>query len=568
MSGQQRKQYPITLMPMGKTVEIDTGQTLLDGLREHVNIRADCGGKGFCGKCRVVIEVSDVPEPTEIEKQLIPENLIETGCRLACQVSVNNPMMIHIPEQSQDKGQVQGKTIHPGPYPVSSSERQMFSGPHKTEIGNLGLAVDIGTTTIAVYLCDLIRGTIVGSAAAVNPQRRFGEDVVNRIQAASDKEGLAHLSDLVRDAIGYLAKECLFQKVPAKSGKTLLDIEEVMVVGNTAMQHIFSGIDPSRLARTPFEPESYDAMQFSAKEFGFEFSDGCTIYVMPVISGFAGGDILSCALADGILDREETTLIVDVGTNGELILGNCNGLWATSCATGPAFEGAQISCGMRATLGAISACTYNGASDRFVVETIGGISNHPPLGICGSGVIDAVLALREARMVNDSGQLIDRTSGKGLSRVTIVNGYNGTSNAQDISNSSDMSNRSNMSDAIVYLTQQDVRQIQLAKAALATGIISLLEKSGVVKVDRTILTGAFGTAFNWKRAVGIGMLPDPSLLGDIMGQSNLAGQGAVMALLDSRQRAAAEEIGRRTNYLHLANEAEFIRRFVAQTRFP
>lgn len=595
--------FPITVMPENVTIEAEAGQTLMECLRDRVAIRADCGGKGVCGKCLVVVEVGNIPESmTAVERHQIPSNLMAAGCRMACQVTVDGPMQIRLPEIAVDKGHVGGKTVFAGPYAVDPSVRRLpvtrngDSGKgqalggwlsidgeptmvpercpavsllrslptetdqatlicrettarsaviqgHRSE--SLGLAVDIGTTTVAAYLCDLTRGEILASAATVNPQRRHGEDVVNRIQAAGTPGGLNSLHGLIIEAVRYLAGSCL-----SDAGKEAEDIDDVVVVGNTAMQHIFANIDPSPLGQTPFEPAAREAMVLGAEELDLSFSTGSAVFVTPVIAGFAGGDTVACALADRIHERDELTLIVDIGTNGELILGNKEGLWATSCATGPALEGAQIACGMRATEGAISACRYDAVLRGFRFETVGNGTKASPLGLCGSGVIDAVASARHAGMILPSGQLVRAGTSDGLERVDIIRA------------------EANPAGVAVYLSQRDIRQVQLAKAALATGIICLMEKAGIAQVDRTILTGAFGNAFDWRSAVAIGMLPDEAILGRIIPRTNLAGEGAVRALLDRHQRREAESICEQTQYLHLANEAGFTRRFVAQTLFP
>ncbi len=603
--------FPISLLPSGETISAEAGRTLLDSLGEKLPVRADCGGKGVCGKCKVFIEGSPAAIPlTDVERQQLSIGLINAGCRLACQVTVTEAMQIRLPNTALDKGHVGAKTVFSGPHKLAPSvwrrclvrhsksteknvpvNRSSASGWKEETIGvltsfsddhlesllrpvppeakevtaicrvapgksaivaghqptSLGLAVDIGTTTVAAYLCDLVNGQILSSAAVLNPQRRHGEDVISRVQAAGvSAQGLSSLQRLIVETLHYLSERCL-----KDAGKSAQDVDDMVVVGNTAMQHIFSGIDPSPLGRTPFEPAVREAVYLGAAQLGFPFSPETTIFVMPVIAGFAGGDTVACALSDRIRHRDEMTLIVDVGTNGELILGNRKGLWSTSCATGPAFEGAQIACGMRATEGAISACSFDPSTRRFIFQTIGnGPDTTSPLGFCGSGVIDAVLALRNVGMLLPSGQLVDGASADGLEKVVILPSSNNPAGVE------------------IYLSQRDIRQVQLAKAALATGIICLMEKAGVKQVDRTILTGAFGHAFNWRHAVAIGMLPDAATLGKIVTRNNLAGEGAVMALFDRHQRVEADEIRQQTEYLHLAEEPGFIRRFVAQTLFP
>jgi uncharacterized 2Fe-2S/4Fe-4S cluster protein (DUF4445 family) len=260
-------------------------------------------------------------------------------------------------------------------------------------------------------------------------------------------------------------------------------------------------------------------------------------------------------LANKPYRRDEMTLIVDLGTNGELVLGNKNGMWSTSCATGPALEGAQLSCGMRATLGAISACDIDPTTYKFSYKTIGG-DLEPPLGFCGSGILDLIAAMIKSGIVKSGGNFNKNgpgftTSEKdgGVARVVFI--------PED----------KNPARVEIFVSQHDIRQVQLAKAAVVTGIRELMNKVGIKKIDRTILTGAFGNAFNWRSAVTIGMLPELETLGEVISTDNLAGEGAVLALLDKDTRLEAEEIKSKTQYMNLAEQPGFMQKFVGNTGF-
>jgi uncharacterized 2Fe-2S/4Fe-4S cluster protein (DUF4445 family) len=266
-----------------------------------------------------------------------------------------------------------------------------------------------------------------------------------------------------------------------------------------------------------------------------------------VISGFLGGDILAAFLADQPLKRKETTLIIDIGTNGELILSNGKGIWATSCATGPALEGAQISCGMRAAPGAVNRVFFRPEADNPIVFKT--IENAKPMGICGSGIIDALAAMRKAGVTMENGTFNPQAPG------VVLNGKG-------------MGQKFILPDTDVHITLKDVRQVQLAKAALFVGIESLLKKAGVARVDHTILTGAFGAKFDWQNARDIGMLPHEILNGKVDSAQNLAGTGAVMALLDKRRRTQIESIALKVEFLDLACEPDFTIKFSNATRFP
>ena len=540
-------QMEITLLPEGKKIKVKAGRTLQENLAEHLPVRADCGGRGVCGKCRVIVETTDdLPELTDVEKEHLSPGLIASRYRLGCQVIVDRPLMVHLPDSGQDQGHVEAKKVFSGPYPVYPALERL---PGKK---SLGLAVDLGTTTIAVYLCDLVTGRILGSSATVNPQSRFGDDVISRIHlACKGTSSLKKLQRLAVNAISYLADICL---VEVKGYRE--DIDELVIAGNTTMEHILAGIDPSGLGRAPFEPAVRSEINLYAKDLGLNFKPGTRIVMLPVIDGFSGGDTVACVLSDKPHLREETTLIVDLGTNGELVLGSKKGLWSASCATGPALEGAQLSCGMRATIGAIRACSIDPASFQFSYVTIGRTETQPPLGFCGSGILDLVAELRMVGALKTGGNFEKEMS-------EVVPGRNGNLTKVVL-----IPKEENPARVEIYVTQQDIRQVQLAKAALAAGIQYLMKKIGIDRIDRTILTGTFGNSFNWKSAVAIGMLPGTEVLGEVISRDNLAGEGAVMALLDRNCRSEAETIGSQTRYLNLAEEPDFMTQFVDNTQFP
>ncbi|NLA75439.1 MAG: ATP-binding protein, partial [Deltaproteobacteria bacterium] len=311
----------------------------------------------------------------------------------------------------------------------------------------------------------------------------------------------------------------------------------------------------SRLGKTPFIPATLSEIKLTTDELGLKFRPETNLTILPIIAAFIGGDTLACVLADKPYHRDEITLIVDLGTNGEIVLGNKNGMWSTSCATGPALEGAQLSCGMRATLGAISECTIEPDTYAFNYKTIGDASE-PPLGFCGSGILDLVAEMIKAGMIKTGGNFDKNAPGYtvsekdgGAARIVLV--------PED----------KNPARVEIFVSQHDIRQVQLAKAAVITGIKELMRKANIKKIDRTILTGAFGNAFNWKSAVTIGMLPELEVLGEVISTDNLAGEGAVMSLLDKDTRIEAEEIKQKTEYMNLAEQPGFMQKFVENTGF-
>jgi uncharacterized 2Fe-2S/4Fe-4S cluster protein (DUF4445 family) len=282
----------------------------------------------------------------------------------------------------------------------------------------------------------------------------------------------------------------------------------------------FCGPSPYGLGVFPYFPLTLTPPVFSAGDLGLATDPAVPVFLMPVVSGFVGGDTMAAILADRPHERDDISLIVDIGTNGEVVLGNREGLWVTSCATGPALEGAQISCGMRAVSGAIHRAWPDEKRSRVAYEVLGNEGKNRPMGICGSGIIDAIAAMRQIGAILPNGRLDETFHGvasdeTGIGRYYTLADENQTATGSDIS-----------------VTLKDVRQIQLAKGALSTGIEFLMRKAGIGKIDRTVLTGAFGARFNWKNALAIGMLPPVVAQGEVIPKDNLAGVGVVMALLD------------------------------------
>ncbi len=537
--------HEITILPEGKKIKAEAGKTLMENLIDHIPLRAPCGGRGVCGKCRIIVETKDMPDLTDVEKDQLSPGLIASGFRLACQVPVDRPMAVRLSDAGQDRGHVEAKKVFSGPYAVNP----YISLPDDRL--SLGLAVDLGTTTIAGYLCDLKTGKILASSATINPQRRYGDDVISRINyAGKAKMNAKKLQGLALDAISYLADTCLTEIKASRD-----DIYGVTVAGNTTMEHILAGLDVGGLGRTPFTPATLSEINLKTEDLGLDFTPGTGFKILPIIAAFIGGDTLACVLADKPYKRDEMTLIVDLGTNGELVLGNRDGMWSTSCATGPALEGAQLSCGMRATLGAISACIIDKETCNFNYTTIGDNNQEPPLGFCGSGILDLVATMIRAGAVKKGGNFNRDFPGY------TADGDNGVAKMVLLPE------EKNSAHVEIFVSQHDIRQVQLAKAAVITGIRYLMDKVGINKIDRTILTGAFGNAFDWKSAVTIGMLPDVGTLGKVISRDNLAGEGAVMALLDKDTSKEAEEIKSKTRYMNLAEQPEFMERFVENTGF-
>lgn len=609
----------VRFKPLGTKTEVDCDTGLGEVAQQHnIPLRFDCGGMGLCGKCKVIAEPRrNCSELTEPELDVLTTEELQDHYRLACQVAIAGDLTVTIPEQLADSGEVRGKTLSRTQFPVNPSIERILlpksnrrsttvastddlitvvaqsvedlgKGPialsdletlrqlstatsddqdltlihhqHKGVTGvlpghhprSLGVAIDIGTTTLAAYLCDLKSGALLASAASVNPQRRYGEDVIRRISMADEEpSGLQKLHDLVINGINHLTARCLSQ-VEA----SLSDIDEFTLVGNTTMESILAKIHPHGLGVSPYLPVQRSGLSMRAVDIGLAGNPGTHVYLFPVISGFVGGDSIGAMIADRIHLRDEICLIVDIGTNGELLLGNRDRLWATSCATGPALEGAHISCGMRAVSGAICKVDLASPADSPTCQILAGDASLPPLGICGSGIIDAVAALRRCGILRSSGRFKEGMPGVfcdtgGIGREFVLVPAEKGGSGKNIS-----------------ITLNDVRQIQLAKAALAVGVEYLMRHAGVSRIDRTVLTGAFGAKFDWRNAVDIGMLPPAAVAGEVQAMENLAGVGAIIALLDQEKRTEAEMLSRRTRFVELAMEADFTMRFAEATAFP
>ncbi len=500
--------------PFGRRVTVPAGTTLFQAaLSKGILLRSDCGGKGLCGKCLVIVDHPDHLAPrTEQEKKLLKKR--DPDQRLACQARVlKGPLRVTVPENLVVGNEVFGKTGIQGNFRTNPAVRR-FAVPAETinaiddttvlsreekirravdarfsetiyftsrhplaqlsdpsvyahdltvvtrEEGRVmsitpglhpsgtGIAFDIGTTTIAAYMCDLKAGTILTAKAMVNPQRRYGEDVISRISAVNDHpDALTSQQQLAAGAMNHLIDACL-----EETGQSRHIIDRITVVGNPTMEHLIAGLAPHTLGTAPYLPVFQDAIEPVCKDLGLHAGDNVPVFIFPVISGFLGGDILAACLGDLSHTRKETTLIIDIGTNGELMLCKDGNIWATSCATGPALEGAQISSGMRAATGAVNRVWMeNGA---IVHDTI---NRAPAIGICGTGVIDILAAMRKTGTIREDGKFDPAKPGvtsddKGIGRAFTLPGTD------------------------VQFILKDVRQVQLAKAALSVGIRMILEK--------------------------------------------------------------------------------------------
>jgi uncharacterized 2Fe-2S/4Fe-4S cluster protein (DUF4445 family) len=428
-----------------------------------------------------------------------------------------------------------------------------------------GLAVDIGSTTIAAHLCDLTSGEIVASAGLMNPQIRFGEDLMSRVSYSMMNPGGDKLmTAAVREALNGLAVD-----VARAAGVTHEDILEATIVGNPIMHHLLLGIDPVELGGAPFALATDTSLTLRANVIDLKFHRNARVYVLPCIAGHVGADAAGMVLSERPDTGSEMTLLVDVGTNAEIVLGNKDRLVACSSPTGPAFEGAQISCGQRAAPGAIERVRIDPATlePRFKVIGSDLWSDDPGFeksiaglgitGVCGSGIIEVIAEMYLAGIINQDGVLDGRLAARSPRIVE-----NGRTFAYVLHRAVAGTNTVEMK-----ITQNDVRAIQLAKAALYAGIALLMDRLGIEQVDRIRLAGAFGSHIDVKYATILGMLPDCDL-SHVRSAGNAAGTGARIALLDATSRGVIEELVRRIEKVETAIEPRFQQHFVEAMAIP
>ena len=430
--------------------------------------------------------------------------------------------------------------------------------PGKVE-RSIGLAVDVGTTSVAAYLCDLGTGEVIGYDSMMNPQVPYGEDVMSRITyAMSHDDGIDKLRDAIIEGVNTLAA-----RVADAAGFTHEDILELAIVFNTAMHHCFLGIYPEHLGMAPYAPALHHSINIKARDLGLAFCPGANVFVLPNEAGFVGADNVGVLIAEEPWKRDDRQLIIDIGTNGELIMGNKERLISSSCATGPAFEGAQIHFGMRAAPGAIEKIYINPEtkepryrvigkdkwSDEMRPEEIGA------KGICGSGIIDGVAELFKSGIIGKSGRFnkdIDsprvRKGEKGDEYVLAWAGE--TSVGRDVT-----------------MTIGDVRAVQLAKGAMYAGAKIMMHKLGYDALDRVVLAGAFGSFIDREESLVIGMFPDVPV-DKVFAVGNAAGDGARMALLDASKRLEADFWARKIEYVELSVEPTFQKDFAKAMHIP
>ena len=612
----RQEEFLVTFQPGDKKVHVLAGTRLQEAATAaDLVLDAPCGGEGTCGKCRVVVAEGAGP-PTEEERQRLTAEELHAGCRLACQASVDRPMsvlvpatsladrphqiLVHseatvtadgaprickqyvelpLPDRGDDLPDLARLQRQLGPvYADLSLVRELprrlrdahFQGtavldenrlidfePGNTEWDSYGIAVDLGTTTLVAALLDLATGRQVRIASRLNPQTRFGDDVLTRIlMARSSSDGLAQLQRVVVEAINEMIGELC-----DTTGIQRRQVYNMTLAGNTTMQQLFCGIDPGPLGEVPFVPAVQQGLTFPAVEGGLQIHPRGRMHVLPIIGAFVGGDIVAGILATGLADCTGPTLLIDIGTNGEIVLLADGKLTATSTAAGPAFEGARIAQGMRASQGAIEKVVVD---EKLRVHVIGHV---PAVGLCGSALIDATAELLRHGIVSPQGRFnapeelpadvlpdLARRIEFGERQVSFVLAD------EDAATGGKK----------VALTQRDVREVQLASGAIRAGIELLLKRHGLKPTDleRVLLAGGFGNYIRRGNARRMGLLPPDIEPQRIRYQGNTSLAGARLVGLSRRCRDACEELAARTEHVDLSREPDFAGAFSEAMIFP
>jgi len=610
---------PLTILPVNRELQVAPGTSILQAAHAAgIDITATCGGRGRCTSCRVKFVRGTVPPPTIMDELQLGNDLVREGYRLSCQCRVTEPSAVQVAppldEQAfqilgadrrvQDMGRVvidAGITkqlvkvalpreehhqtsdleellaaIGRGPADVSPEllkqlpatlrEAQgevtvttfgrsvLAAEPGDTGPMKFGLAVDIGTTSVDTALIELESGERLASVSSLNPQAVFGGDLMSRIAFAQFNPG--NLKKLQGRIIGLLNQH--ITEIVRESGVLSKWIYKVVVVGNTCMHHILLGIDPSYVGLAPYAPVVRHPLVLPARELHLKVHPEARVCLLPIVAGFVGADAVGVALATRIYESPEIRIAVDIGTNGEVLLGSRAHLWACSAPAGPALEGAQIRHGMRAALGAIDRVRIE---DDVQVHTIG---EAVPVGICGSGIIDALAGMLDAGIIDYTGliQVEDRDRLPHRLRERVV--MRGEERCFILIRQGDAG-----APAEIVLTQEDIRQVQLAKGAIASGVAMLQHIAGVPdgQVAELMLAGGFGNYLSIRSALRIGLIP-PLPVERIRYVGNAASLGAQLCLVSETERHRAEGIARGIEHVSLATHPDFQEIFVESMNFP
>jgi uncharacterized 2Fe-2S/4Fe-4S cluster protein (DUF4445 family) len=600
----QRK-LEVIYRPYDRTTRVPPGTTLFSAAHWiGLPIDSTCGGRGTCGKCKVRL-LDGTSEITTADHRLLRKDEVDEGWRLSCQARIYEditcevPQLLRVPKAAtmglsrlviidpnvrkvyielaepdlhdqrsdvnrlRDALTAEGHDMSAGiavlrTLPATLREASfkvtaVLAGEHlvAVEAGDtteecFGVAFDVGTTTLVGTLMNLRTGMAAAVRSTLNGQAPFGADVISRIShAMNGRDSVEELKTAVVGTMNWILDE-LYREAGVTPERTY----EAVVVGNVTMLHLLFGIDPTPISMMPFTPAFMDALSVRADEVGLRIHPGGYIQTLPALGAYVGADIVSGVLATGIAREDKMRVFVDVGTNGEIVIGSSQRTLATAAPAGPAFEGSQIKCGMRATDGAIEGVHLG---DTVELQVIGG--DIKPLGLCGSGLVDAVAQLLNVGLLDHSGRMLSVLEAPDhplSNRLIEVEGVRAFQLAEG-----------------VYLSQRDVRELQFAKGSIATGIMILMDILGVSAsdLDEIFLGGSFGSYLNPESAKIIGLVP-PVDVDKIIAVGNSAGEGAKIALLSYRERQVAFELPSRIEYIELSGRADFNDAFVSVLGFP
>ncbi len=510
----------------GQEVQVEDGLRLHLALNQHgFFVETPCGARGACRKCRVKLG-GQVPEPAPADREHLSAAELDLGFRLSCQHTCGGELQVSI---------LPAAVPDPGKAAMGRLDGTVAVDPWAA--ARYGLALDLGSTTIVAALLDLTGGEELAAASTPNPQAMHGADLMARLSYA----GQAPAGGREMQVLAVRAVNELTERLCRRAGISPAAIGTATAVGNTVMHHFFLGLPVQGLAAAPYVPAVTAALETPAAAIGLNIAPDAVVYTLPNVAGFVGADALAAALAAGIDETDQTLAVVDIGTNGECLLHHRGTVYAASAPAGPAFEGGEISQGMRANPGAIDAVDFVGQSLR-----LGIIKGAAPRGICGSGLLDAVAAMLRAGVLDRQGTLRPRGP---LGRLVQDGSFRLTDT--------------------VHLTQQDVRQLQLAKGAIRAGLDTLLQVAGIgpADLDGILLAGAFGNYLRREAAIAIGLLP-PVPLARVQPVGNAAAQGAKLVLLSRAARRRAEALAGRIRHLDLATHPDFEAIFMAALDFP
>jgi len=612
---ESQEQVKVVFTPSGKRGHFAVETPVLEAARAlGVDIDSVCGGRAICGRCQVLCAEGDFPKHEIVSKADNLSVFTKTeerwervkkisldGRRLSCQAKLLGDVVIDVPPDSQVHKQVVRKgadllDIELDPLvrlhfiqveepdmhsPTGDLQRIRAALEKEWQLTDLrvepsilniiavwpglkeqvlGIAIDVGSTTIAAHLCDLLSGDVLASSGIMNPQIRFGEDLMSRVSyVMMNPGGEVEMTKVVREAINTLVTSTT-DEIKAKAS----DVMAMTLVANPVMHHLLLGINPVELGGAPFALATDEAVRCNAQAFDFNTHQNAQVYVLPCIAGHVGADTAGVILAERPDSMSEITLLVDVGTNAEIVLGNKDRILACSSPTGPAFEGAQISGGQRAAPGAIERVRINPETLEPKFSIIGSElwSDDPNFaqdtkdlgvtGICGSGIIEVVAEMFLAGVIDTNG---------------VIKSTHASKSERIIENDRTFSYLLHDGEVKIVITQNDVRQIQLAKAALYAGVRLLMDRLEVEHVARIRLAGAFGSHIDVKYAMILGLIPDCGLAG-VSSAGNAAGSGARMALLNRGARSTIETLVHNVEKIETAVEQKFQDHFVEAMGIP